>query len=272
MADDGYHHEPSNEEPASLPVASSQRYRPLLLGLSAAAVVGFGLRDERQPELQYYKHVDEVMRDPTSWQDKRLQLHGFVVPGSIAKAHRPRPPKLEYKFRVENCGSVTEARFAGVVPDTFKEGAEVVLKGQLRGDTFHTSEVMAKCPPRSMRRKAPRRAPWSPAARRGAAEKMNELARRWSQRNPPNTQLGRALRQLRAAGDAALHDLRWRRGRSGGSPRLAAIDSLGHLRRLRLRRHAVLASGMIFFAILSNDFSIKYVHHNADAACTGSTS
>ncbi len=26
-----------------------------------------------------------------------------------------------------------------------------------------------------------------------------------------------------------------------------------------------LASGMIFFAILSNDFSIKYVHHNADA-------
>ena len=27
-----------------------------------------------------------------------------------------------------------------------------------------------------------------------------------------------------------------------------------------------LASGMIFFAILSNDFSIKYVHHNADAA------
>jgi len=27
-----------------------------------------------------------------------------------------------------------------------------------------------------------------------------------------------------------------------------------------------LASGMIFFAILSNDFSIKYVHHNADAS------
>ena len=27
-----------------------------------------------------------------------------------------------------------------------------------------------------------------------------------------------------------------------------------------------LASAMIFFAILSNDFSIKYVHHNADAS------
>src|SRR5262245_61767899 len=26
-----------------------------------------------------------------------------------------------------------------------------------------------------------------------------------------------------------------------------------------------LASSMIFFAILSNDFSIKYIHHNADA-------
>ncbi len=31
---------------------------------------------------EYYKHVDEVMASPETWQSKQLQLHGFVVPGS----------------------------------------------------------------------------------------------------------------------------------------------------------------------------------------------
>ena len=162
------------KNPASLPVASSQRYRPLLLGLSAAAVVGllvFAMSDSQS--FEYYKHVDEVMRDPTSWQDKRLQLHGFVVPGSIAKRIDRDHQKLEYKFRVENCGSVTEARFAGVVPDTFKEGAEVVLKGQLRGDTFHTNEVMAKCPSKYAQEGVQKSAMVTRCSKEGAAEKMN---------------------------------------------------------------------------------------------------
>jgi cytochrome c-type biogenesis protein CcmE len=163
-----------SKNPVGLPPASSRRYRPLLLGVSAAAVVGllvFAMSDSQS--FEYYKHVDEVMRDPTNWQDKRLQLHGFVVPGSIAKRIDRDHQKLEYKFRVENCGSVTEARFAGVVPDTFKEGAEVVLKGQLRGDTFHTSEVMAKCPSKYAQEGVQKSAMVTRCSKEGAAEKMN---------------------------------------------------------------------------------------------------
>ena len=32
---------------------------------------------------EYYKHVDEVMADPTAWQGKRMSLHGYVVDKSI---------------------------------------------------------------------------------------------------------------------------------------------------------------------------------------------
>lgn len=162
------------KNPVSLPAASSQRHRPLLLGLSVAAVAGllvFAMSDSQS--FEYYKHVDEVMREPRNWQDKRLQLHGFVVPGSIAKRIDRDHQKLEYKFRVENCGSVTEARFAGVVPDTFKEGAEVVLKGQLRGDTFHTSEVMAKCPSKYAQEGVQKSAMITRCSKEGVAEKMN---------------------------------------------------------------------------------------------------
>ena len=93
---------------------------------------------------EYYKHVDEVMASPQAWEGKRLQLHGFVVPGSIYI----KPSTLEYKFKVQNKGYVVDASYKGVVPDTFKDDSEVVLKGQLTGQGFHTESngIMAKCP------------------------------------------------------------------------------------------------------------------------------
>lgn len=93
---------------------------------------------------EYYKHVDEVMANPQQWEGKRLQLHGFVVDGSLMQ----RPNTLEYKFQVQSNGKVVPARYTGVVPDTFKDGAEVVLKGRLGPDGFAVDPngVMAKCP------------------------------------------------------------------------------------------------------------------------------
>src|SRR5215211_633717 len=76
---------------------------------------------------EYYVHVDEVMADPGAWQGKRLQLHGYVVDKSILT----RPDTLEYRFQIENKGSVVKASYTGIVPDTFKAGSEVVVKGQL---------------------------------------------------------------------------------------------------------------------------------------------
>ena len=100
---------------------------------------------------EYFKHVDEVMANPQAWEGKQLQLHGYVVPGSILK----KPNTLEYKFKVQNNparsieqGNVVEASYTGIVPDTFKGEAEVVLKGRLTPQGFHTDPngVMAKCP------------------------------------------------------------------------------------------------------------------------------
>ena len=93
---------------------------------------------------QYYKHVDEVMVDPAPWHGKRLQLHGFVVANSILR----KRDTLDYRFQIENNGHVVHARYTGVVPDTFKDGSEVVVKGRLGPDGFVVEKdgVMAKCP------------------------------------------------------------------------------------------------------------------------------
>lgn len=93
---------------------------------------------------EYYKHVDEVMVDPSPWYGKKLQLHGHVVDGSILR----KRDTLDYRFQIENNGKVVHARYSGIVPDTFKHGSEVVVKGTLGPDGFEVEPngVMAKCP------------------------------------------------------------------------------------------------------------------------------
>ena len=98
-----------------------------------------------QQDTAYYKHVDEVMANPEQWRGKSLQLHGFVAKQSWGQ----KPNTLEYQFKVENKGKVVLASYTGILPDTFKEEAEVVLKGRLTGDNHFAVDpngVMAKCP------------------------------------------------------------------------------------------------------------------------------
>jgi cytochrome c-type biogenesis protein CcmE len=97
-------------------------------------------------DTQYYKHVDEVMASPAQWYGKSLQLHGYVVDGSVTK----RPDSLDYRFAIKNGDYTVTADYTGVVPDTFKGGSEVVLKGRLGPNGFQVEPngVMAKCPSR----------------------------------------------------------------------------------------------------------------------------
>jgi cytochrome c-type biogenesis protein CcmE len=93
---------------------------------------------------EYFKNVDEVMSDPAAWHGKRMNLHGFVVEKSILR----KPDTLEYRFQVQSNGKVVPVHYTGVVPDTFKDGSEVVLKGHLseKGFLVAPNGVIAKCP------------------------------------------------------------------------------------------------------------------------------
>lgn len=121
------------------------RQKAVRLGLTALVLAGaFGglLYNTLREGTEYYKHVDEVMVNPQAWQGKPLQLHGF------ANAVARKPDSLDYRFDVQSNGAVIKAYYTGVVPDTFKNGSEVVLKGTLSPDGFHVKPdgVMAKCP------------------------------------------------------------------------------------------------------------------------------
>jgi cytochrome c-type biogenesis protein CcmE len=119
----------------------------LVLGLAFSGMLWSTLREGTE----YFKNVDEVINEQHAWQGKRVQLHGYVVPGTWVQ----RPNTLDYKFKVQNNpargtmpGGVVEASYTGLLPDTFKDEAEVVLKGSFGPNGFRVEKdgVMAKCP------------------------------------------------------------------------------------------------------------------------------
>lgn len=92
--------------------------------------------------LQQYKYVDEVVAAPEQYEGKPMQIHGFVVKNSIGR--KENTP--EYRFDVQKNGKVIRAYYTGSPVDQFKDEAEVVLTGVLRGDSFHATSMTAKCP------------------------------------------------------------------------------------------------------------------------------
>jgi cytochrome c-type biogenesis protein CcmE len=108
----------------------------LVIGGSLTALLAMSVRESAA----FYKHVDEVMVSPDLWYGKSLKLPGYVA--DLQK----RTDSLDYKFQVTTREFSVPATYTGIVPDTFKDGSEVVLTGRLSAEGFHAEEVMAKCP------------------------------------------------------------------------------------------------------------------------------
>ena len=110
----------------------------VIIGGSLGAVMMSSLREEAR----YFKNVDEVMPQPQAWYGKNLKLRGFV------ENPLHRPGSLDYRFTVKHGDHSVLASYTGLVPDNFKEGAEVVLTGRLAPDGFHVEPngIVGKCP------------------------------------------------------------------------------------------------------------------------------
>jgi len=65
-----------------------------VLVLAFATLLWSTMRDGTE----YFKNIDEVAGKQSEWGGKQLQLHGYVVPGSILR----KPESLDYKFKVQN--------------------------------------------------------------------------------------------------------------------------------------------------------------------------
>ena len=97
----------------------------------------------------YYLTVPELEARETEFADTRFKLAGKVVPGSIV--HRDGNRTVAFEIRdpsdEDTAPNTRTIRYSGVLPDTFRDGADVVLEGKMGPNGVFIAETMlAKCP------------------------------------------------------------------------------------------------------------------------------
>ena len=106
--------------------------------------LGFLIYTGLNANMVYYFHVDEFLTKAPALQGETVKINGKVVDGTIAKS------QMDYRFTI--CGkqkkNLLNVEYHGVVPDTFKDGSDVVVEGKLDPQTrvFRASTLLAKCP------------------------------------------------------------------------------------------------------------------------------
>jgi cytochrome c-type biogenesis protein CcmE len=110
--------------------------------LLVVGALGYLALSGAQENMVNYLTIAEVKASTDTEAATGVRVAGRVKPGSID----PSIPR-EVVFTVAGEGDSLRARYRGVVPDTFKDGAEVVLEGKLNGrGEFEATTLLAKCP------------------------------------------------------------------------------------------------------------------------------
>ena len=74
--------------------------------------------------------------------DDRFELGGTVVDGSL----KERGDSLAFAIQDPNGSAQIPVVYSGAVPDPFREGREVLVRGELEGGHFVGNEMTTKCP------------------------------------------------------------------------------------------------------------------------------
>jgi cytochrome c-type biogenesis protein CcmE len=92
--------------------------------------------------MAYYLTVGELLDRTATVGRSDIRLSGIVQDGTIARD----PVAGTLAFQVTDGTRDLPVHYRGVVPDAFKDGAQVVVEGRFDGRTFIAARLFAKCP------------------------------------------------------------------------------------------------------------------------------
>jgi cytochrome c-type biogenesis protein CcmE len=116
--------------------------KPIIISSVILLVIGYliytGLRDT----MVFYLTVSEVLAKAPQDLTETQKVGGIVTAGSV----QWEPKTLKLSFKLEDKQAHVLVNYSGVVPDSFKPGAEVIVEGTYRGDgIFWATTIMPKC-------------------------------------------------------------------------------------------------------------------------------
>jgi cytochrome c-type biogenesis protein CcmE len=120
----------------------------LVGGGTVAALVGYLMFTGMKDSMVYYHTPAELVAKTTadpSYKDVGVKVGGRVVPGTVHFDQRT----LDLRFNVVDIAdgkTQFPVHYNGPLPDTFKEGRDVVVEGKLsQAGTFEASTLLTKC-------------------------------------------------------------------------------------------------------------------------------
>lgn len=128
------------------PVSRGTAWKIVLTVVVVVTGVGSLLFASTKQDAEFYKHVDEVMAQPDHWRGKKLQVHGHVRPDSITRSKDGFTYRFKLETKAPRQAAVIDVEYQGLVPDTFRDGAELVAYGGLDGTMLRSRQLSTKCP------------------------------------------------------------------------------------------------------------------------------
>jgi cytochrome c-type biogenesis protein CcmE len=94
----------------------------------------------------YYYTVSEVQTQGDQLVGKGIRISGHVQPGSIRKS--PDGTVVDFEVFEKATGEAISVTYSVLIPDTFKDDAEVVVEGiyDSQSPSFGATTLLAKCP------------------------------------------------------------------------------------------------------------------------------
>ena len=100
----------------------------------ATGLIGYALRDG----INYFRSPSQLASDPPR-AGEVFRLGGLVETGSLQRGQGE-----VVSFEITDTNATVAVRFAGILPDLFAEGAGMIALGQMEGETFVATEILAK--------------------------------------------------------------------------------------------------------------------------------
>ena len=117
-------------------------YKPILISAIIFIVIVYLLYTGLRDTMTFYLTVSEVLAKTPEELTQTQKVGGVVTAGSV----QWDPKTLQLSFKLEDDRSNLMVNYAGVVPDSFKPGNEVIVEGIYSGDgNFWAKTIMPKC-------------------------------------------------------------------------------------------------------------------------------
>ena len=90
-----------------------------------------------QDNILFFYTPSEILEKDLK-QDEKVRLGGLVEENSVARND------TKINFTITDLKTTIEVTYEGILPDLFREGQGVIVKGYLQNNIFEATEVLAK--------------------------------------------------------------------------------------------------------------------------------